>query len=139
MKVEPTFQDEVSHVLNALESMLVAKNRAYGNAALEPSRIFSKADPIEQIKVRIDDKLSRLAKGNGYGNEDTVFDLMGYLILLRIAIKRDALKGPGVQGPDGNKGPTFTPGIGPTIDDAFGAQMTASNRRDEVLANRVGS
>lgn len=39
--------------------MLLAKNAAYGNSALEPVRIFSKADPTEQIRVRIDDKLSR--------------------------------------------------------------------------------
>jgi hypothetical protein len=73
----------------ALAALLVSKNRAYGNSALDPVRVFSKADPIEQLKVRIDDKLSRLARGSAAG-EDVVHDLLGYLILLRIAMKQSA-------------------------------------------------
>jgi len=69
----------------AVQEMLLAKNEAYGDSALDPVRIFSKADPIEQIYVRIDDKLSRLARGGDFGTEDTEFDLIGYLILLRVA------------------------------------------------------
>ena len=42
--------------------LLLAKNDAYGNSALDPVRIFSRADPIEQLNVRLDDKLSRLAR-----------------------------------------------------------------------------
>jgi hypothetical protein len=52
-------------------------------------RIFSKADPEEQIRVRIDDKLSRLARGHDAG-EDVILDLLGYLILLRIARRINA-------------------------------------------------
>jgi len=65
--------------------MLLTKNKKYGNSALDPVRIFSKASPKEQILVRLDDKLSRLA--NQQPNEDVVFDLMGYLVLLRISDK----------------------------------------------------
>ena len=37
---------------------------AYGIiSALDPLRIFSKADTTEQINVRIDDKLSQIARG----------------------------------------------------------------------------
>jgi len=68
----------------ALRDLLHAKNLAYGNSALEPLRIMSKADPEEQIRVRIDDKLSRLARGSAAG-EDVILDLLGYLILLRVA------------------------------------------------------
>jgi hypothetical protein len=64
--------------------MLIEKNHAYGDSALDPVRIFSKADPVEQIKVRIDDKLSRLARGAAAG-EDVERDLIGYLVLLRVA------------------------------------------------------
>lgn len=67
-----------------LRDMLHEKNLAYGNSALDPLRIFSKADPVEQILVRIDDKLSRLMRG-GTAGEDVELDLLGYLILLRIA------------------------------------------------------
>lgn len=81
-----TFAESVKHVLTHLERMLRAKNKAYGNSALEPVRVFSKADKAEQIRVRIDDKLSRLARGSNAG-EDVLMDLMGYLVLLWIAEK----------------------------------------------------
>lgn len=68
--------------------MLLQKNSTYGNSALDPVRIFSRANNIEQIKVRIDDKLSRIAHGaKGFDDEDTELDLIGYLILLRVASK----------------------------------------------------
>jgi hypothetical protein len=69
--------------------MLLAKNEAYGNSALDPVRIFSSADTAEQIRVRIDDKLSRLKRGSDAG-EDVIADLLGYLVLLRIAMRRAA-------------------------------------------------
>lgn len=67
-----------------LRKFLIAKNRAYGNSAMEPVRVFSKADPVEQLRVRIDDKLSRLLRGADCG-EDTEMDLLGYLTLLQVA------------------------------------------------------
>lgn len=67
-------------------SLLIEKNKSYGNAALSPVRVFSKADPIEQLKVRIDDKLSRLQSGKEYPGDDTVKDLTGYLILYLVAL-----------------------------------------------------
>jgi hypothetical protein len=64
--------------------LLLEKNKAYGDSALQPMRAFSKAPPTEQIRVRLDDKLSRLVRGSNAG-EDVEMDLMGYIILLRIA------------------------------------------------------
>ena len=78
------FRSRVHEVLAGIEEMLVEKNRAYGDSAINPIRLFSKADPREQLRVRIDDKLSRLARGKAAG-EDTVKDLLGYLVLLQIA------------------------------------------------------
>lgn len=66
-----------------IRTMLLAKNKAYGNSAAEPVRIFSKADPLEQLNVRIDDKLSRMMRGTGYPGDDDELDLIGYLILRR--------------------------------------------------------
>lgn len=74
---------------DAIKAMLLEKNAAYGNSAFNPLRIFSTADPVEQIRVRIDDKLSRLARGHAAG-EDVTADLIGYLVLLRVAQKRRA-------------------------------------------------
>lgn len=81
------FGVSVQQVVNEVRDTLIAKNKAYGNSALEPVRVFSTADPVEQLRVRIDDKLSRL-KSSAVDNEDTVLDLMGYLVLLRIATRK---------------------------------------------------
>lgn len=59
------FAAAVRQECSEIAELLVAKNRAYGNSALEPIRIFARSDPVEQIRVRIDDKLSRLARGHG--------------------------------------------------------------------------
>lgn len=77
----------IQEVCEEIKAFLLEKNRAYGNSAADPVRIFSKVDPLEQINVRIDDKLSRMARGNEYPGDDTELDLVGYLILKR-AIKR---------------------------------------------------
>ena len=68
---------------DALKRLLLEKNAAYGNSALDPVRVFSSADTVEQIKVRLDDKLSRIKRGSSAG-EDVVMDLLGYLILLQV-------------------------------------------------------
>lgn len=79
-----SFKDSVTDVLANIATTLIKKNESYGNSAFEPVRIFSKADELEGLRVRIDDKLSRIAKGNDSYNEDTITDLIGYLILLKI-------------------------------------------------------
>lgn len=78
------FRRQVQVALKEVEDMLVRKNAAYGNSALDPVRVFSSASTTEQLRVRIDDKLSRLARGHR-GDEDVTMDLMGYLVLLKLA------------------------------------------------------
>jgi len=82
-----TFPDKVKWELGKIETMLVEKNKAYGNSALEPIRIFSKEDADAGIRQRIDDKLSRLARGTDFADEDTISDLIGYLVLLKISME----------------------------------------------------
>lgn len=55
-------------------------------------RIFSKASPIEQLLVRIDDKLSRISRGDDRleSDADVLNDLIGYLIMLKVAQRVDA-------------------------------------------------
>ena len=84
-------RDEIVRQCDEVKAMLLAKNEAYGDSALNPMRVFSRASTTEQIRVRIDDKLSRLARGSAFGDEDTILDLIGYLILLRIAGKGSKL------------------------------------------------
>jgi len=88
-------QPLLAKVSLALLRTLLLKNAAYGDSALNPVRIFSKADAVEQIKVRFDDKISRLSRGSDAG-EDVELDLIGYLILLRAAKERQRLVKPEV-------------------------------------------
>jgi len=83
-------QTQIALVCDDIKELLLEKNRKYGDSALNPNRIFSKADAVEQILVRIDDKLNRIQKGAGLlaNDEDVVSDLIGYLVLLKIALKR---------------------------------------------------
>ncbi len=72
---------------DAIKTMLLSKNTAYGSSFSNPLRVFAKGMSIEShILVRIDDKLSRLARGSAAG-EDVVSDLIGYLTLLRVVRK----------------------------------------------------
>lgn len=70
-----------------IAEMLIKKNISYGNSALDPIRIFSKADSKEQIRVRIDDKLNRIQNDQAFPGDNDIDDLIGYLILLKIANK----------------------------------------------------
>jgi len=86
-------QTSIINQCNAIKEMLLEKNRKYGNSAIHPKRIFSKADNVEQINVRIDDKLSRIQSGQLDDDEDAELDLIGYLILKRVAIEhKNAIK-----------------------------------------------
>jgi len=79
-------QNSIKWTCNEIRDLLLSKNKAYGDSALEPDNIFSKLDSAEAICARIDDKLSRI-KNSGLDDatEDTLDDLIGYLILLKIA------------------------------------------------------
>lgn len=80
-----TVQELIRKECEDLMNLLLEKNRKYGNSAIEPRRIFSSANSIEQIKVRIDDKISRIANQQEDDDEDAAIDLAGYLILLKVA------------------------------------------------------
>lgn len=77
-----------------VQELLLQKNREYGNSALEPINVFSGMSAEQQIDVRIDDKLKRLQTIKTMDDvkihEDTELDLIGYLILKRVARKYGA-------------------------------------------------
>ncbi len=77
----------IGETCDEIKYMLLQKNRKYGNSAIDPVRVFSKADAIEQINVRIDDKLSRIQAAQSDEDEDVERDLIGYLVLKRVARK----------------------------------------------------
>jgi hypothetical protein len=79
-------QNSIKWICNEIRDLLLTKNKAYGDSALEPDNIFSKLDNAQAICARIDDKLSRIKNvGLDDKTEDTLDDLIGYLILLKIA------------------------------------------------------
>jgi hypothetical protein len=79
---------DIERVCKQIEKMLIEKNLAYGDSALDPVRIFSRATNVEQLLVRIDDKLSRFARGTDYPGDNDIDDLIGYLVLFKIATER---------------------------------------------------
>ena len=81
-------QVDIATICDDIKELLLEKNRKYGDSALNPVRIFSHSDNQEQIRVRIDDKLSRLRNQQQDEDEDVVNDLIGYLILLKVAQKQ---------------------------------------------------
>jgi len=74
--------------------LLIRKNKTYGNSFANPANIFCKLPAEDQINVRIDDKLNRIAKGEDLGAvpEDTELDLVGYLVLKRVLRKLAVVK-----------------------------------------------
>lgn len=80
-----SFEEHLEIELGEIKDMLIEKNKKYGNSALEPARVFSKANMVEQILVRIDDKLSRIKNEATNEDEDVIKDLIGYLLILRMA------------------------------------------------------
>ena len=83
-------QIHIAKVCDDVKELLLEKNAKYGDSALNPIRILSRSSPTEQILVRIDDKLNRIKQGNILeDDEDVVTDLIGYFVLLKIALKMD--------------------------------------------------
>ena len=75
-----TFPEHLRMFLSEFSDLLNVKNKAYGNSALEPINVFSKASSADVILQQIDHKLSRL-KTSDTPSKNDVIDLMGYLTL----------------------------------------------------------
>ena len=77
--------DKIINSCLDIAEMLLKKNISYGNSALNPVRIFSKADPKEQLMIRLDDKLSRIKNAETFPGDNDIDDMIGYLVLYKIA------------------------------------------------------
>lgn len=72
-----------------IKSLLLDKNAAYGDAVHQPGPLFD-VPPVVGIQARINDKLRRIQnKGVNDLTEDSITDLIGYLIHLKIALMRN--------------------------------------------------
>lgn len=86
----PKFGWHLDQITTKITNLLKEKNEAYGDTALNPTNIFSKLGSTEAICARIDDKLARISnKGITDETEDTVDDLIGYLLLLKMSMDRE--------------------------------------------------
>jgi hypothetical protein len=86
MKDTNSTRDLIIETSTEVMNLLLEKNAAYGDSALNPVGIFSRGNAVDSLCARIDDKLMRIkSKGITPDTEDTVQDLIGYLILLKIA------------------------------------------------------
>jgi len=80
----------IEKVTEDIKELLLEKNRAYGNSALNPKNVFSSGDVFESLGSRIDDKLMRIQNvGVNDETEDTLSDLIGYLILYKVALIKE--------------------------------------------------
>lgn len=83
-------RDLIIEVSTEVTNLLLEKNNAYGDSALNPVGIFSQGNAVDSLCARIDDKLMRIkSRGITDQTEDTIQDLIGYLILLKIAIRQE--------------------------------------------------
>jgi len=78
-------QIDIATVCDEVKELLLEKNKRYGDSALNPLRVFSKTDTLEQLRCRMDDKLSRIRTMDPDDTEDAHLDLLGYLVLYRVA------------------------------------------------------
>jgi len=88
MITQEKMKSKIEHKCLEICKFLLEKNKSYGNSAAESINVFSDLDPIEGIKLRIDDKLKRIRNNKNteheFRNEDSIKDLIGYLILYEI-------------------------------------------------------
>ena len=93
-KKQKTIANEMAKLIteksNEVYKLLISKNIAYGNSANSPANIFSKGNAQDGLCARIDDKLMRIKNaGLNDNTKDTVYDLVGYLILLLIEMDKN--------------------------------------------------
>ena len=84
-----TTEETIAQVMDELKEMFIDKNLAYGDSLQNGLNVFSK-DPVSGILGRLDDKLNRIkAVGINEDTEDTIADLIGYLVHLKIKMKKN--------------------------------------------------
>lgn len=79
-------ENKIKSTLKLVHDLLIEKNKNYGDSALHPSNIFWKGNALDGLCARADDKLMRIKNaGLNESTEDTLLDLIGYMVLIYIA------------------------------------------------------
>ena len=90
MSNENDTQNKINEIMEAMQDLLLSKNRLYGNSALNPKQIFYKGDAVNSILIRLDDKLGRImANTDEKPRINDVADIIGYCTLLLISMGAD--------------------------------------------------
>lgn len=80
-------QQKLSDVLDGMKSLLLYKNRKYGDSAINPKKIFYKGDSTNSILIRLDDKLGRvMSNTDDKPRVNDVADIIGYCTLLLVSM-----------------------------------------------------
>lgn len=95
LKKDPNTEEQIKNELKVIEELLIRKNRSYGDSISNPVLIFGIDSNKQKLNLqqfaiccRIDDKLARLKNGGISADTlDTIDDLIGYLLRLKIALK----------------------------------------------------
>jgi len=81
-----TTNEKIIKELESIQKELIQKNIDYGDSLQNPLGVFQQ-DKLQGILGRIDDKLNRIKTvGLNDKTEDTIGDLIGYLIHLKIML-----------------------------------------------------
>ena len=89
MKIEEV-NELIEIECDKIKQELIQKNVDYNNSLYLPN-MFNQ-NPIEGIKARISDKINRISsKGIDDKTEDSIGDLIGYLIHLKIMLNNGRL------------------------------------------------
>ena len=73
--------DACYKVVASIKSVLIEKNKRYGNSALAPINVFYKGDATDSICIRLDDKLSSIKNSRELRKND-LYDLLREFSLL---------------------------------------------------------
>ena len=75
-------EKRIKEIIKEVQDLLIAKNKQYGNSALKPIGVFANGSATDLIKIRLiqgDETIE--------ADEDIVKDLIGYFVLLLIAMR----------------------------------------------------
>ena len=132
-------QKQIRDECKALGQMLINKNKSYGSSFSDPIHVFSQLPAKEQLFVRIDDKLNRIKRGKEYLDEDTIMDLIGYLVLLRVLRLQEQLQEQALQKAEQELSKaTLTSGIIPEGDIKYNIYSDGKTYSGEVLDIKPG-
>lgn len=80
-------QQKLIDVLDGMKSLLLYKNRKYGDSAINPKKIFYKGDSTNSILIRLDDKIGRvMSNPDDKPRVNDVADIIGYCTLLLVSM-----------------------------------------------------